>query len=132
MSVQIIEAYYRSFNARDYVGMLALLDDDVVHEINEGEREVGIDLFRAFLERMDRGYREQVTELVVMSEPGAVRFAAEFTVVGEYLQAAPGMPEAHGQSYELAAGAFFELDDGIIQRVTSYYNLRDWLQQIGG
>jgi steroid delta-isomerase-like uncharacterized protein len=132
MSVQIIEAYYRSFNARDYVGMLALLDDDVVHEINEGAREVGKGLFSAFLERMDRGYREQITELVVMSEPGAVRFAAEFIVIGEYLKTAPGMPEAHGQSYELAAGAFFELDDGIIQRVTSYYNLRDWLQQVGG
>jgi steroid delta-isomerase-like uncharacterized protein len=61
-----------------------------------------------------------------------VRFAAEFTVVGTYLQADPGMPDARGQSYELAAGAFFELDDGVIQRVTSYYNLRDWLQQIGG
>src|ERR1700712_3058833 len=132
MSVQIIEAYYRSFNAREYEGMLALLDDEVVHEINEGAREVGKDLFRAFLERMDQGYREQVTELVVMSEPGAVRFAAEFTVIGEYLKADAGMPEARGQTYELGAGAFFELDDGIIQRVTSYYNLRDWLQQIGG
>lgn len=132
MSVQVIEAYYRLFNARDYPGMLALVADEVVHEINQGEREIGRDLFAVFLERMDRLYRENLTELVVLSEPSGVRFAAEFTVVGKYLSAEPGLPAAHGQTYELSAGAFFELDDGIIQRVTSYYNARDWLEQVGG
>jgi steroid delta-isomerase-like uncharacterized protein len=132
MSVQIIEAYYRSFNARDYEGMLTLVADELVHEQNQGDRVIGRDEFKTFLERMDRAYREQLTDLVVMSEPAGVRFAAEFTVIGKYLQADPGMPAAHGQSYELSAGAFFELDDGIIQRITTYYNLRDWLSQVGG
>ena len=77
MSVQVIEAYYRLFNARDYPGMLALVADEVVHEINQGEREVGRDRFAVFLERMDRQYRENLTELVVLSEPSGVRFAAE-------------------------------------------------------
>src|SRR4051812_41380941 len=111
MSVQIIEAYYRSFNARDYAGMLALVADELVHERNQGDRVIGRDQFAEFLQRNDKAYREQLVDLVVMSEPGNVRFAAEFTVVGKYLQADPGMPPAHGQSYELPAGAFFELDD---------------------
>jgi steroid delta-isomerase-like uncharacterized protein len=132
MSVQVIEAYYRLFNARDYRGMLALVADEVVHEINQGEREIGRDRFAAFLERMDSAYRENLSELVVLGEASGVRFAAEFTVVGKYLRAEPGLPEARGQTYELPAGAFFELDDGVIQRVTTYYNMREWLEQVGG
>lgn len=132
MSVQVIEAYYRLFNARDYLGMLALLADEVVHEINQGEREIGKDNFAVFLERMDSMYRETLIDVVVFGEPSGVRFAAEFTVVGKYLKAESGLPEARGQTYELPGGAFFELDDGIIQRVTTYYNMREWLQQIGG
>jgi steroid delta-isomerase-like uncharacterized protein len=46
------------------------------------------------------------------------------------LQADPGFPAAHGQRYRLPAGAFFELKNGLIQRVTTYYNLQDWLAQV--
>ncbi|MDB4977783.1 MAG: isopropylmalate/homocitrate/citramalate synthase [Myxococcaceae bacterium] len=131
MSVQIIEAYYRAFNARDYAAMVDMVADELVHEINQGEREIGKGCFAGFLERMDRCYREQIADLVVFSEPSGTRYAAEFTVIGKYLQAGSGMPKATGQSYELSAGTFFELEDDIIQRVTVYYNAREWLEQVG-
>jgi steroid delta-isomerase-like uncharacterized protein len=44
----------------------------------------------------------------------------------------PGTPPARGQSYRLAAGAFFDLRDGRIARVTNYYNLTAWIRAIGG
>ncbi|MBZ0222866.1 MAG: isopropylmalate/homocitrate/citramalate synthase, partial [Dokdonella sp.] len=28
-------------------------------------------------------------------------------------------------------GAFFEIHDGRITRVSNYYNLQDWLRQVG-
>lgn len=132
MTVQIIETYYRAFNARDYLGMLALVADEVVHDINQGPREVGNDAFAVFLKRMDERYSEQISDLKVMSDASGQRFAAEFTVTGKYLQADPGFPAAKGQKYELPAGAFFEIDDQRITRVTTYYNLRDWLEQVRG
>jgi steroid delta-isomerase-like uncharacterized protein len=132
MTVQLIEAYYRAFNARDYTGMLALVGDEVKHDINQGPREVGRDAFAVFLERMDERYSEQVSELVVMADERGERFAAEFTVTGRYLKADAGFPAAHGQRYEVPAGAFFEVDDTQIMRVTMYYNLRDWLEQVRG
>ena len=132
MTTQLIRAYYRAFNARDYTGMLALVSDDVVHDVNEGEREVGRDRFAAFLERMDAAYRETIGDLVVMSDDTGSRFAAEFTVLGKYLKSEPGLPEASGQSYRLTAGGFFEVDEGRITRVTTYYNLREWLKQVDG
>jgi steroid delta-isomerase-like uncharacterized protein len=132
MSVQLIEAYYRAFNARDYDGMLALLSDEVLHDVNQGAREEGKDVFAAFLERMDRTYREQLVDIVVMGNAHGSRFAAEFTVIGKYVATEPGFIEARGQTYRLPAGTFFEVDSGLITRVTTYYNVKDWLEQVGG
>ena len=30
----------------------------------------------------------------------------------------------------LPAGIFFELDEGLISRVSTYYNLADWITQV--
>ena len=126
-----IRAYYEAFNRGDAPAMLALLTEDVAHDINQGGRETGRPLFAAFMDRMNAAYREQLTDIVIMTTPDGTRAAAEFTVHGVYLAADPGLPPAHGQSYVLPAGAFFELRNGQIARVTNYYNLPDWLRQVG-
>jgi steroid delta-isomerase-like uncharacterized protein len=132
MSSELIASYYSAFNARDYQALLALLSEDVVHEINQGGRELGRAAFAAFLGRMDTSYREQLVELVIMSDPSGTRFAAEFIVIGKYLKAEAGLPPAHGQMYRLPAGAFLSVTNGKITRVTTYYNLQDWLAQVSG
>lgn len=131
MPKDVIEAYYRAFNVGDVDGMLALLTDDVVHDINQGGREVGREAFAAFLSRMNEAYEEKLVDIVVMVDASGTRGAAEFLVEGKYLKSEPGFPEAHGQTYRLPAGAFFELRDGKIARVSTYYNLADWLRQVG-
>jgi steroid delta-isomerase-like uncharacterized protein len=130
MSNLVIEAYYRAFNSGDFAGMLALLGNDVVHDINQGTREVGKEAFAEFLDRMNTSYHEQLSDLVIMGDAVGKRFAAEFMVDGVYLKADPGMPEARGQRYRLPAGAFLEVAGGLITRVTTYYNLSDWLLQV--
>lgn len=131
MTIGIIEQYYAAFNAGDWDGMLACLADDVAHDLNQGRRETGKAAFRAFLGRMHRCYRERLEDIVVLAAPGrADRFAAEWTVHGEYLVADDGLPPAHGQRYVLPGGAFFTVRDGRIARVTNFYNLADWLEQV--
>jgi len=130
MGRKIIEQYYQAFNSGDYPAMLALLADDVVHDINQGEREVGHELFAKFLERMDTSYHERLVDLVLLSDETGTRLAAEFTVLGTYLKADEDLPPAHGQTYRLPAATFFEVQDGKIKRVTTYYNLKDWLLQV--
>lgn len=122
--------YYAAFNRGDWNAMLALLTDDVAHDLNQGARETGRDAFAAFLARMDRSYREQLRDIVVMASPDGARAAAEYVVHGEYRVADEGLPPAHGQRYALPGGAFFELRDGRIARVTNYYNLQDWIAQV--
>jgi steroid delta-isomerase-like uncharacterized protein len=127
----LIESYYAAFNAGQSQAMLDILSPNVVHEINQGAREIGKDKFATFLDHMNISYRERLTDIVVMPSADGTRAAAEFMVHGEYLRTDPGLPAAHGQRYVLAAGAFFEIRDGLIARVTNYYNLAEWLRQIG-
>jgi steroid delta-isomerase-like uncharacterized protein len=126
----LIKAYYAAFNEADPAGMLALLTDDVVHDINQGAREIGRAAFETFLGHMNRAYRERLTGLVVMVDPTGIRGAAEFVVHGTYLQSDAGLPAAHGQTYVLPAGAFFEIRAGLICRVSNTYNLANWIAQV--
>lgn len=131
-TVSLLNRYYEAFNAGDAEGMLACLAEDVAHDINQGERAQGKDAFRAFLAHMDRCYRERLSDIVIMASDDGARAAAEFVVHGEYLATDEGLPEANGQTYQLPAGAFFEVAGGKIARVTLYYNLADWTRQVGG
>lgn len=131
-TIALIERYYAAFNAGDMDSFLSLLTEDVAHDINQGTRESGRAAFGRFMEHMNRCYREHLTDIVVMANEDGTRGAAEFIVNGQYLVTDEGLPEASGQRYRLPAGAFFELRDGQVARVSNYYNLPDWIAQVGG
>lgn len=128
----LIRAYYQAFNSGDREALLALLHPDIVHDINEGGVEVGLPAFRAFLDRMDRSYQETVEDLVVFAGDRPGRFAAEFFIRGKYLRTDEGLPEAKGQEYRLRVGAFLEVRDGKVARVTNLYNLAAWTRMVRG
>lgn len=128
---QLLQTYYARFNAQDWDGFLSLLSDDVVHDINQGGREIGREVFRAFLQRMDRSYSEQIVDVSITTNADGSRAAAEFVVLGTYKATDDGLPPATGQTYRLPAGAFFEIRNGQVARISNYYNLQDWLRQVG-
>lgn len=127
----LIAAYYAAFNDGRTDDMLALLHDDVEHHVNEGRIRRGKALFADFNAHMTRCYHENLTDMVIFANAAGDRAAAEFVVNGTYLATDEGLPEARGQTYRLPAGAFFTLRDGRISRVTTYYNLADWMAQVG-
>lgn len=128
----LVRRYYDAFNAGDGEGMLACLTDDVVHDVNQGERRTGKEKFRAFNARMAHHYRERLADIAVMVSKDGSRAAAEYNVDGTYLATDSGLPQAKGQTYILPAGTFFAIRDGKIARVTTYYNLTDWIAQVSG
>lgn len=129
-TTDLITRYYAAFNSGDMNAFLAMLSETVVHELNQGAKEVGKQAFVRFMERMNRCYRERITDLAVFAAADGARAAAEYTVNGLYLATDEGMPAARGQTYVLPGGAFFTVGQGRIQRVTNYYNLPDWLAQV--
>lgn len=130
-TIALLETYYAAFNRADWPAFLNLLTDDVIHDINQGAREVGRDVFAAFMQRMNRCYSEQIVDRVITASADGTRAAVEFTVLGRYLQTDEGLPPANGQTYRLPGGAFFDIRNGKVARVTNYYNLQDWLKQVG-
>lgn len=129
-ATDVIRAYYDAFNSGDIEAFVAQVTDDVVHDINQGGREVGKEAFRAFCQKMSRSYRERLTDIVVFGSADGRRGAAEFIVNGQYMATDEGLPEAHGQAYVLPAGAFFEIRDGKVARITNYYNLPHWIEAV--
>ena len=128
----LIRDYYAAFNRGDSDGMLTFLTEDVIHDINQGERRNGIEKFRAFNARMAHNYHEELKDIVVMVSKDGARASAEFNVHGTYKNTDEGLPPAKGQKYVLPAGTFFAVRDGKIARVTTYYNLTDWITQVAG
>jgi steroid delta-isomerase-like uncharacterized protein len=131
-TVMLIERYYSAFNAGDTAGMLDCLAETVVHDVNQGGRRTGKAAFRDFAAHMERCFAEQLENVTVMATADGSRAAAEFDVLGTYIETDAGLPPASGQTYRLSAGAFFEVEGGRITRVTTYYNLAAWLKQIAG
>lgn len=131
-TAQLIRDYYAAFNRGEGDVMLDFLSEDVIHDVNQGERRTGKDKFRAFNARMDHHYKEELKDIVVMVSRDGTRASAEFNVHGKYLNTDEGLPDAKGQTYVLPAGTFFSVDGGKITRVTTYYNLTDWILQVTG
>ncbi len=132
----LIRRYYDAFNRGDMAGFLALLTDDVIHDVSQGGREIGRDAFARFLDHMNRCYQERIEDTTVMVSADGAQAAAEFTVHGTYLATDQGVPPgtapASGQRYTLPAGAFFAIRDGKIARISNHYNLGDWIAQVNG
>lgn len=130
IALDIAQQYYQHFNTQNWDGMLALLSENIRHEVNQGEPRIGLNLYREFLKHMDDCYEEQLTNMVFFSEPSGQRIACEFTVNGIYKKTDDDLVPAHGQQYVLPAGAFLEIIGGKITRVTTYYNLPLWIKLV--
>ena len=129
-TLALIRRYYDAFNAGNAAGMLDCLTDDIEHRVNEGAHRIGKERFAEFCSHMGVSYREQLKDLTLFATDDGTRAAAEFMVHGEYLKTDPGLPEARGQRYIIPAGAFFDVRDGKIARITTFYNLNDWIAQV--
>ena len=130
-AIDLIQAYYEAFNAKDWDGMVSCVGDNIHHDVNEGGVRGGKEKFRAFLVHMDTCYDETLTDLQYFANDAGTRGAAEFIVNGTYKETDGDLPQAKGQTYRLPAGAFFEFDNCSISRVTTYYNLSNWIEQVG-
>ena len=129
-AIALVSRYYAAFNAGNPDGMLDCVAEDVEHRVNEGGIRRGRAKFAEFCAHMGVSYREELKDLVIFANDDGTRAAAEFVVHGTYLKTDPGLPEAKGQTYILPAGGFFDLKDGKIARVTTFYNLKDWVDQV--
>jgi SnoaL-like domain len=101
---QLIETYFQSLNARDWIGFLATLHENVLYEVPQTRERV-------------RG-REAYLDFNV-TFPGAWSLEACRVVADELRGAAEVVFRLEGES--VPAVVFFEFSDGLISRVTDYW-----------
>ena len=126
----LVKSFLDALNAANHDAALAMLGEDVVHDTHDG-RKIGKDEFRWFLGMASRNFRETISDVAIMVDEGGGRAAAEFTARGVYLLTVEGLPAADGQSYALREGMFFEIDDGLITRVTACRDHAELKRQLG-
>ena len=126
----LIARYFEVFNKGDAAAMLALVDDNIEHDINQGKTQKGKAVFEKFLHHMNECYKEELKDLTIMVSDDGKHASAEFMVHGTYLKTDGTLPPAHGQKYQIRAGSFFEVKNNKILRVTTYYNLPLWIELV--
>ncbi|MFN8846477.1 MAG: nuclear transport factor 2 family protein [Bdellovibrionales bacterium] len=129
-TLALIQKYYQAFNQQNIELMLQCLHPQIEHDINEGATETGLDQFRLFLYRMNTHYREHLTDLKIMVDESGKFASAHFLVNGTYLSTDGGLPPARGQNYKIPALGYFEVLDGKIKRVSTFYNLKKWIEAV--
>lgn len=126
----LIQKYYDSFNKGDMEGMYSCLHPEFVHDVNEGKRQGGLAEFKKFMGHMNDCYKENLTDIYIMVHDSNTRASAEFIVNGEYLKTDGSLPPAKNQKYKIKAGTFFDIKENKILRVSTYYNLNEWIRQV--
>lgn len=129
-NIEIVKAYFAAFNAGDSQKMISLLHPDVRHDINQGHFEMGVEAFKKFMAHMDECYKEELRNMTIFSSDQPDKFSAQYDVYGIYLKTDGSLPPAHGQKYVIPAGSFLEIRDKKISRVTTYYNLPQWIEMV--
>jgi steroid delta-isomerase-like uncharacterized protein len=127
---RLVSAYYWAFNAQNIDGMLDCVGPSLIHDVSQGASRKGVRKFKAFLQHMNDCYREQLSDIVIMTNADGSRAAATFNLRGQYIKTDPGLPKARGQKYKLRGGTFFEIQAGKITRISTHYNLVDWKKQV--
>lgn len=118
-ATEVVLAYLSALNHSDWAAVLGLLVDDVIHDFDGGQREIG----KAAASLRERAaHREQLHGIVVMSSPDGARAAVEYVAHGEDEAAsgAPLRPGATMRSYTRPGGLFFGIREGLIERVSDY------------
>lgn len=121
---RLVERYYEAFNSQDIDALLELLSEDVMFDVNRGQREAGKTAFGQCMRQLNARYQEHIFDIEIMTNDDGSRAAAEFTVLGICMDEIGdgGRPPDLGQTYRLPGGAFFEVEDGKIVRVSANYN----------
>lgn len=119
-----------ALNGHDADGVAAsFAEDGVLTDVATGQRAEG----RTAIKETAEGFIGMFTDLRIektatMSEGD--RYGAEWVMTGIRTGDIPGLP-ATGRSFRVLGAGMGEVRDGLIVRATEYWNMADFLTQVG-
>lgn len=130
-TIQLVKTYFEALNKKDMNLYFSIIDKNVIHDINQGTSEQGIEKFKEFMKKAGDSFDEKLSNLVIMVSDDGKYAAARWLDHGTYIKDFVGMDiPAKNQKYTLSGGHFFEIQHGKITRVTTYYNIADFMEQV--
>lgn len=130
-STDILKKYYAAINTHDLNQFLSLMDENVIHDINQGDTETGVSKLKTFMQKDFGSFNEKLYDIIIYPSHDGKHFAAQWMDHGTYYSNYPGLPiKARNQQYTIRGGQFFEIDAGKITRITTYFNEADFLKQL--
>lgn len=126
----LVQTYYQAFNEENLEKFISTLHPEVIHDICQGPTETGVGAFRAFMELCFDICKETAKDIVIITSEEGKYAAAKLTIDGIYLKDVANYPPARNQKYTLPVHAFFEIKNGLIYRVSCFYNQKDWIKQV--
>jgi len=125
-----LAAWTDALNRHDPDGVAAAFaPNGVLTDVGVGQCAQGRDAIRATAVGFIAMFTELRIEKTVMLSEGE-RYASEWVMTGVHTGDAPGLP-ATGRSFRVLGAGVGEVRDGLIVRGTEYWNMADFLTQVG-
>jgi steroid delta-isomerase-like uncharacterized protein len=105
-------------------------EDCVFTNIGTGQRLVGRDAAREDFVALIAMYSEMRIEKTTFLSTADGHYATEWIMTGVHTGDVPGLP-ATGKPFRISGAGFGEIRDGKLARVTEYWNMAEFLIQVG-
>ena len=127
---QVVRDFYAAYARRDIDEMMSHVSDGIVEDLSGVGLVTGAQQEREFLAGVIASFPDLVTELTGVLACGDV-VAVEWRRAGT-ISGAPwtGLP-ASGKPFALRGGAFLEVSENKITRITGYYDTAEFARHIG-
>jgi steroid delta-isomerase-like uncharacterized protein len=130
-TINLVKTYFEALNKKDMNLFFSIMDSNVEHDIDDGSVEHGIGKFKVFMQKGADSFNEKLDNIVIMVSDDGKYAAARWIDHGVYYKDYAGLDvRASNQKYTLPGGHFFEVRDGKISCVATYYNATDFMKQI--
>lgn len=127
---ELIKKYYDSILSQNLSEFLGLLTIDVVHEINQGNTEIGREKFKTFIAEQFSHGKIKIDDLIILTSPDGKYATTRFLCSGNYAKSIEGFGPAKNQYWKIPVVSFFKVSNGKISHVAVYYNQNEWMKQI--
>jgi steroid delta-isomerase-like uncharacterized protein len=133
-NVEIARSFYDAWNARDFDRSAALMHEDgEIIVVGSGQRFAGPDGARQFSEMWASGFpdgRVETTSIIAEGDKVVVEYTGRGTQTGT-LQNASGSIPATGKEVRLELCDVYELRDGKVLSLRTYFDSGSLLAQLG-
>lgn len=130
ITYDLIQTYYQAFNEENIEKFMSTLHPEVIHDICQGSTEIGKDAFQKFMEFCFDVCKENARDIIIIASDDGRYAASKLMIDGIYLKDIANYPVANNQKYSLPVHAFFEIKDGLVYRISCFYNQKDWISQV--